>query len=75
MRLPEQITQLISERVHQQVTVHSDIRGFGDGLLFLTLLMAVEDEFEIEISDADAERILTVGHLIDHVGARVGEPV
>ncbi len=34
--------------------------------------MAIEEEFEVEISDAEAENIMTVGDAIDWLAKRLG---
>lgn len=51
------------------------------GLDVVELVMAVESAFDVEIPDADAERLHTVGLLYDYVrdraapsGARDGDP-
>jgi len=41
------------------------------GLDLVEMVMEVESEFGIEISEADAERLRTVGLLFDYVHARV----
>ena len=43
----------------------------ADTLDHIELIMAVEEEFELCIIDEDAERINTVGDLIDYVKAKV----
>lgn len=43
----------------------------ADSLDQVELVMAVEDEFELEISDEDAERIQTVQDVIDYLSERV----
>lgn len=42
-----------------------------DSLGAVELILAIEEAFEIEISDAEAERLKTVGDLIAHVQASV----
>lgn len=39
----------------------------ADSLDTVELVMALEDEFEIEISDEDAEKILTVKNAVDYI--------
>lgn len=39
----------------------------GDSLDQIELVMAIEEEFEIEIPDHDAEKIKTIGQIIDYV--------
>jgi len=46
----------------------------ADSLDLVELCMAVEDEFEFEISDRDAERLFTVQHVISYVNTRFGVP-
>ena len=43
----------------------------ADTLDHIELIMAVEEEFELCIIDEDAERLNTVGDLIDYVNAKV----
>lgn len=43
-----------------------------DSLGVVELLMALEDEFGVEIPDEEAENILTVGQAVDTVIARMG---
>ena len=39
----------------------------ADSLDIVELLMALEEEFEIEIPDNDAEKITTVGDAVDYI--------
>ena len=38
-----------------------------NSLLHLTLVSSIEDEFDIQIEDADAENIVTVKDVIDYI--------
>ena len=42
----------------------------ADSLDTVELVMALEEEFETEIPDEEAEKITTVQHAIDYVAAR-----
>ena len=42
----------------------------ADSLDTVELVMALEEEFEIEIPDEDAEKILTVGKALDYIKAK-----
>lgn len=42
----------------------------GDSLDNVEALMALEDEFEMSVPDEDAEKLLTVGQLVDYIVAR-----
>lgn len=44
----------------------------ADSLDTVELVMALEEEFETEIPDEDAEKITTVQQAIDHVNAHQG---
>ena len=39
----------------------------ADSLDIVELVMSIEDEFEIQIEDADAENIVTVKDVIDYI--------
>jgi acyl carrier protein len=41
----------------------------ADSLDVVELVMALEEEFKIEISDEDAEKLTTVKQAIDYIGA------
>jgi acyl carrier protein len=43
----------------------------ADSLDTVELVMALEEEFETEIPDEDAEKITTVQQAIDYVGSHV----
>ena len=43
----------------------------ADSLDTVELVMALEEEFETEIPDEEAEKITTVQHAIDYIRARV----
>lgn len=43
----------------------------ADSLDVVELLMALEEEFDLEIPDEDAEKIQTVGDAVDYVRERV----
>ena len=45
----------------------------ADSLDEIELVMAIEDEFEIEISDNDAEKIKTVKQAIEYITGRAAE--
>jgi acyl carrier protein len=39
----------------------------ADSLDIVELIMALEEEFDIEIPDADAEKVVTVGDVVDYI--------
>ena len=43
----------------------------ADSLDLVELVMALEEEFDIEISDEEIEKIKTVGDVINHIQSRL----
>ena len=43
----------------------------ADSLDIVELIMALEEEFDTEIPDADAEKIVTVGDVVDYINEHV----
>ena len=39
----------------------------ADSLDIVELIMALEEEFDIEIPDADAEKVITVGDVVEYI--------
>lgn len=58
------------EEVVPGASLVDDLRA--DSLDAVELVMALEEEFEIEIPDEEAEKILTVKDAIDHINAHLG---
>ena len=70
------IEQRIKKIIAEQLGVEDDdvvseakfVEDLGaDSLDTVELVMALEEEFSIEIPDEAAEKILTVGHAIDYI--------
>jgi len=43
----------------------------ADSLDIVELIMGIEEEFGIEIPDADAEKVVTVGDVVDYIKENV----
>ena len=70
----ERIKQIVAEQLgvdeDQVTTAASFMDDLGaDSLDTVELVMALEEEFDIEISDEDAEKIQTIQNAIDYVEA------
>ena len=68
----ERLKRVIVEQLgveESEVTLESSfIDDLGaDSLDIVELIMALEEEFDIEIPDEDAEKILTVGDALDYI--------
>ncbi len=53
------------EHVKQEATFVDDLSA--DSLDIVELIMGIEEEFEIEIPDTDAEKIVTVGDVVNYI--------
>ena len=72
----EEIFDKIKEIIIEQLGVAEDavstdssfIDDLGaDSLDIVELIMALEEEFDIEIPDTDAEKIVTVGDVVEYI--------
>jgi acyl carrier protein len=78
--MSENIEQKVKEIIAEQLGVTIDkvipAAGFqedlgADSLDTVELVMALEDEFDQEIPDEDAENIRTVGNAIDYINGKL----
>jgi acyl carrier protein len=75
MALEDRVTELIVEQLgisrEQAVSGASFLDDLGaDSLDIVELVMSLEEEFDIEIPDEDAEKIQTIGDAITYVKER-----
>ena len=71
----EKVTEIIIDKLDvdkTKVTLEAKfIDDLGaDSLDTVELIMQFEEEFEIEIPDEDAEKILSVGHAITYIDSK-----
>ncbi|MGG7163671.1 acyl carrier protein [Clostridium ihumii] len=74
----EKIREKIAEQLSinpEEITLESSfIDDLGaDSLDIVELIMALEEEFDIEIPDEDAEKISTVGDVTEYLKTRIEE--
>ena len=70
-RLRRVVIEHLGVRENEVTPTASFVDDLGaDSLDQVELVMAVEEEFEMEISDADAEKIETYGQALDYLMAR-----
>ena len=72
----QQVKAIVAEQLGvkaEQVTSDASfVDDLGaDSLDTVELVMALEEEFEIEIPDEDAEKITTVQQAIDYIGSHL----
>lgn len=72
MALFEEVQSLVAEQLNvgiEQVSLEAEfVKDLGaDSLDVVELVMALEEKFEIEIPDEQAEKIVTVGDVVTFV--------
>lgn len=78
MNLEQKIKRVIAEQLGVKVEeVHNNLNFISDlgadSLDTVEMVMAFEEEFNTEISDDEAEGLLTVQNALDFITARVPE--
>lgn len=68
----ERVQGIVAERLgveEDQVTDNAEFIGDlnADSLDLVEVIMAMEQEFDVEISDEDAEKIRTVGDAVSYI--------
>ena len=68
----EKIKEMLAEQLDadaESMTLETDIADDlgADSLDVVELLMAIEDEFEVEIPDEEIENIKTIGELVEYI--------
>lgn len=72
----------VKKIIAEQLEAHADTINIkdsfvddlgADSLATVELVMALEEEFEIEIADEDAEKITSVGLAIDHISSQLNQ--
>ncbi|MFD1067172.1 MULTISPECIES: acyl carrier protein [Oceanobacillus] len=71
----EQVKSIIADRLdvdEEKVVLEASFKDDleADSLDVVELVMELEDEFDIEIADEDAEKINTVGDAVDYINSK-----
>ena len=79
MNVEEKVRGIIVEQLgvdaEEVVATASFVDDLGaDSLDTVELVMALEEEFHLEISDEDAEKITTVGDAVKYIEEHLKEP-
>jgi len=72
-RVRKIIIEQLGVKEEQVTNEASFVEDLGaDSLDTVELVMALEEEFELEIPDEDAEKITTVQQAVDYIAAHLG---
>ena len=68
----ERIAHIIAEQLgtidQEDITIESSLDGFDmDSIDAVEIIMAIEDDFDIEIPDAEAEKFQTITDIMDYL--------
>ncbi len=74
MDIFEKVKSIVVEQLgveDEDVTLKTSFEELeADSLDIVELVMALEEEFDLEISDEDAEKITTIGAAVDYITER-----
>lgn len=59
------------EVVTMETTLIDDLGA--DSLDIVELIMALEEEFDIEVPEVEAEKIITIGDVVDYIAEKTAE--
>ena len=62
--------EVTPEEIKEDSSFANDLRA--DSLDIVELVMALEESFNIEIPDEDAEKMDTVGKAVEHISQKIG---
>ena len=66
----ERIKEIIAEQFGldaESITEETAFKDLGDSMDLIELIMALEEEFDMEIEDEEAEKLKTVGDAIEYL--------
>ena len=73
---PDAIFEKVKEVIIEQLAVEDDVIKMetsfiddlgADSLDLVELIMGIEEEFNIEIPDGEAEKVVTVGDVVEYI--------
>tara|TARA_B110000977_G_scaffold63640_1_gene86582 strand:+ start:1116 stop:1355 length:240 start_codon:yes stop_codon:yes gene_type:complete len=72
MNIEDRVKKIVSHQFSKSLNLIENNSSFvddlgGDSLDTVELVMAIEEEFDLEIIDDDAEKILTVRQAVDYI--------
>lgn len=77
MSVFDKIKSIVVEQLgveEEEVTMETSFEDLNaDSLDIVELIMALEEEFDLEIPDEDAEKLTTVGAAVDYIKEKTGK--
>jgi acyl carrier protein len=78
MALEERVARIVADRLgvsREEVVAEASFTDDlgADSLDIVELVMAMEEEFDVEIPDEDAEKIQTIGAAIAYLKVKLGD--
>lgn len=78
MSVFERLKEIIVDRLNVKPSAVTEDASFledlgADSLDVIELIMAIEDNFGIEIPDEDIEKVVTVGDAVRYIKKKIGE--
>ena len=71
-KIKENLVETLELDVYHVTLETNIVEDLGaDSISLMEFTLALEDEFGIEISDEDAEHILTLGQVVDYVSDKI----
>ena len=74
MSIEDRVKKIVSDQLGSSVEEVNNDSSFvddlgADSLVTVELVMALEEEFDLEIADEDAEKISTVNEAVDYINS------
>lgn len=57
------------DQINLDTNISDDLGA--DSISIMEFTLSLEDEFDIEVSDEDAEKITTIGNVVDYVSEKI----
>ena len=73
----DKVKEIIADKLgvnEKEIKMESTFEDLGaDSLDIVELIMAIGEEYDIQISDEEAEKALSVGDVVNYINTLVGE--
>lgn len=73
----DKVKEIIADKLgvnEKEIKMESTFEDLGaDSLDIVELIMAIEEEYDIQISDEEAEKAQSVGDVVNYISTLVGE--